>query len=185
MTASAQRPAAHPLPAAVNDLRAAACRLARRWAVPTLLLMSGTCASAQPAGAASAPAPAGYDAALAGSVGADDYGMRRYVLVILKTGPTPMAAGVQRDAMFQGHFANMKRLAGEGKLALAGPLDGVDGWRGLFVMAVPDIESAKQLVATDPVIINGEMVAEYHRYYGSAALMLVNAQHDKVAKQQF
>jgi uncharacterized protein YciI len=87
--------------------------------------------------------------------------------------------------MFRGHFANMQRLSDEGKLALAGPLDGVDGWRGLFVMAVPDIEEAKQLVATDPVIIKGEMVAEYHRYYGSAALMTVAETHKRVQKKSF
>jgi len=31
-----------------------------------------------------------------------------------------------------------------GTLALAGPLDGVDGWRGLFVLAVADIEEARR-----------------------------------------
>jgi uncharacterized protein YciI len=127
--------------------------------------------------------PAGYDAKLAESLGADDYGMRGYVLVILKAGPTPVPKGAARDEMFKGHFANMGRLAEAGKLALAGPLDGVDGWRGLFVLAVDDIEEAKQLVATDPVIQHGEMVAEYHKYHGSAALMQVNALHAKVAKK--
>ena len=73
----------------------------------------------------------------------------------------------------------------EGKLALAGPYDGVDGWRGMFVFAVADIEEAKKLVATDPVISSGEMVAEFHKYYGSAALMLVNDAHAKVAKKSF
>lgn len=126
-----------------------------------------------------------YDAELARSVGADDYGMRKYVLVVLKTGPNKMPPGAERDAMFKGHFANMTRLSNEGKLALAGPFDGVDGWRGLFILAVADIESARQLVATDPVIIQGEMVAEYHGYYGSAALMLVPGAHDKVAKKRF
>jgi hypothetical protein len=29
------------------------------------------------------------------------------------------------------------------------------------------------------------MVAEYHNYYGSAALMLVNEAHGKVAKKSF
>ena len=77
------------------------------------------------------PKPA-FDAELAATVGADDYGMRRYVLVILKTGPTPVPAGKERDEMFKGHFSNINRLAAEGKLALAGPLDGVDGWRGLL-----------------------------------------------------
>ncbi len=126
-----------------------------------------------------------YDAKLAASLGADDYGMRQYVLVILKTGPKKMAAGPQRDEMFKGHMANIKRLASEGKLALAGPLDGKDGWRGLFIIAVSKIEDAKKLVETDPVIKEGEMVAEYHTYYGSAALMQVNDTHRKVQKKSF
>ena len=126
-----------------------------------------------------------FDPELAKTVGADDYGMRKYVLVILKTGPNKLPAGQERDDMFKGHFANMNRLAKEGKLALAGPFDGVDGWRGLFVLAVADIEEARKYVATDPVIIKGEMIAEYHKYYGSAALMLVNDAHDKVAKKGF
>ncbi|TSA10295.1 MAG: hypothetical protein D4R74_15030 [Betaproteobacteria bacterium] len=126
-----------------------------------------------------------FDPELARTVGADDYGMRKYVLVILKTGPNKLPAGPERDDMFKGHFANINRLAKEGKLALAGPFDGADGWRGLFVLAVADIEEARKLVATDPVIIKGEMIAEYHRYYGSAALMLVNDAHDRVAKKGF
>lgn len=126
-----------------------------------------------------------YDQELAQQLGADDYGMRRYVLVILKTGPTPVPAGPERDEIFRGHFANMKRLAEEGKLVLAGPLDGVDGWRGLFVFAVADIEAAKALAETDPVVASGEMVAEYHTYYGSASLMQINELHGKLAKKSF
>ena len=139
-------------------------------------------AHAQTAAEADKPA---FDAELARSVGADEYGMKSYVLVVLKTGPNKVPAGAERDEMFKGHFANMKRLGAEGKLALAGPFDGVDGWRGLFVFAVSDIEEAKQLVATDPVISKGEMIAEYHKYYGSAALMLVNGAHAKIAKKGF
>ena len=130
-------------------------------------------------------AKAPYDAELAKSLGADEHGMRSYVLVILKTGPTPVPAGPERDEMFKGHFANMNRLSDEGILAVAGPLDGVDGWRGLFILAVPDIEAAKKHVATDPVIIKGEMVAEYHKHFGSAALMMVGETHKKIAKEHF
>jgi len=126
-----------------------------------------------------------YDETLARSVGADDYGMRNYVLVILKTGPTKVPAGAERDEMFRGHQANIKRLADAGKLALAGPFGGEETWRGLFVLAVPEIEDAKSLVATDPVIAKGEMIAEYHKFYGSAALMLVPGGHAKVAKKSF
>jgi len=123
-----------------------------------------------------------YDAALAKSVGADERGMRKYVLVVLKSGPTKVPAGEKRTEMFKGHMANIKRLASEGLLVLAGPLDGVDGWRGLFVFATPDIATAKTHVETDPVIVSGEMVAEYHEFYGSAALMMVNELQRKLSK---
>ena len=139
-----------------------------------------------PVGAA-APAPAApavqYDAALAQSLGADERGMRQFVLVILKTGPNKMEKGEARTKMFEGHFANMGKLAAEKKLVLAGPLDGKEGRRGIFVFNTPDIEAAKTWVATDPVIINGEMEAEYHKFYGSAALMMVNEVHGKIEKK--
>jgi uncharacterized protein YciI len=133
--------------------------------------------------AASAQTAPAYDAELAKSLGADERGMRQYVLVILKTGPSKMADGDARKAMFKGHFANMGKLAAEKKLVLAGPLDGKEGRRGIFVFNTPDIETAQTWVATDPVIINGEMVAEYHKFYGSAALMMVNEVHGKIEKK--
>ena len=52
------------------------------------------------------------------------------------------------------------------------------------MFAVPTIEEAKQLVATDPVVAQGEMVPEFHKYYGSAALMLMNDLHEKVSKKK-
>ncbi|MDB6162819.1 MAG: YcII domain protein [Xanthomonadaceae bacterium] len=126
------------------------------------------------------PAPS-YDAALAQRLGADQRGMRTYVLVILKTGPTPVSDGEERKAMFAGHFANIERLAAAGKLVLAGPFDkDPAGWRGLFVLAVADLDEARRLTATDPVIVHGEMVAEYHRWYGSAATMMIPQLHARL-----
>jgi len=124
-----------------------------------------------------------YDADAAKRLGADQRGMRNYVLVVLKTGPNKIPAGKERDEMFVGHFANMKRLAADGKLALAGPFDGTEGWRGLFIFAVKDIEEAKQLTATDPVIIKGEMIAEYHKWYGTAAVMEVGKIHESLSEK--
>ena len=68
--------------------------------------------------AASETPNAAYEPELARSLGADESGMKRYVLVILKSGPTQVPAGPERDEMFKGHFANMNRLAAAGKLAL-------------------------------------------------------------------
>lgn len=155
-------------------LATAACALALAVASPGSLAKDAAAKPVEPA----------FDAALAKKTGADENGMRRYVLVILKTGPTRMPDGEARTAMFTGHMANIQRLSKEGKLALAGPFLGdASGWRGLYVFAVEDIEAAKLLVATDPVIANGEMVAEYHHWYGSAATMLVGELHATLAKK--
>ncbi len=123
-----------------------------------------------------------YDAELAKSLGGNDNGMRKYVFVVLRTGPNKVPAGQERTDMFAGHMANIQRLANERKLAYAGPLDGVDGARGIFIFAVESIDEAKALVATDPVIIKGEMVAEYHTHFGSAGLMMVNQVHSQISK---
>jgi uncharacterized protein YciI len=146
-----------------------------------VMCLSMQAANAQTAPAATAPA---YDAELAKSLGGNDNGLRSYVLVILKTGPNKVTDADERKKMFQGHFANMERLAAEKKLAFAGPLDGVEGRRGIFILATPDIEVAKTYVATDPVIVNGEMVAEYHKLFGSAALMMVNDVHNKIIRKK-
>jgi uncharacterized protein YciI len=152
--------------------------------LPTLIAFLA-CAFASAATAAdvadAAAAPDGYDAALAQRLGADARGMRPYVLVILKTGPKRMPDGEARKKMFAGHFANIQRLADEGKLAVAGPFeDDAGGWRGLFLFAVADIEEAKRLTAGDPVIASGEMTAEYHAWYGSAAVMIVPETHKRI-----
>ncbi|KQV53385.1 hypothetical protein ASC95_11645 [Pelomonas sp. Root1217] len=126
-------------------------------------------------------APA-YDAGKAQAWGANEQGLRSYTFVLLKTGPKPMPAGPARDEMFKGHFANMTRLAKEGLLVYAGPFDGVDGWRGLFIFATSDMEVARKAVETDPVIASGEMVAELHKHFGSAALLAVNEWHPKLIK---
>jgi len=132
-------------------------------------------------------APAKFDAELAKKVGADEHGMRPYVLAILKTGPNDAkVTGDARKKIFEGHFANMNRLAAEGKLAVAGPFnDPAKKYRGLFILAVPTVEEAKALAETDPTVKSGVLIVEYVPWYGSAALMLNNEFHEKVAKESF
>jgi uncharacterized protein YciI len=126
-------------------------------------------------------APAVADPELAKQLGADERGMRKYVLVILKTGPNRVPEGPARDEMFKGHFVNIERLAEARKLVAAGPFGDKTDWRGMFIFAVDTQEEAAALVATDPVIKKGEMVAEYHTLYSSAALMALNDIHAKIA----
>ena len=145
------------------------------------LMLSISLGLAHAAQAQEAANPGPTDVTLARQFGADERGMRSYGRVSRMTGPHRVPEGPAREEMFKGHFANIKRLASDGKLAIAGPFGDKNDWRGMFIFAVESPEAAKALVATDPVIKSGEMVAEYHRLYASAALMGVNALHEKIA----
>jgi len=127
----------------------------------------------------------GYDASLAQELGADDYGMRSYVMVILKTGPNDktLTDEAERAEIFKGHFSNMKTLAEDKKLILAGPFGDPEGIRrGLYIFNVKTAEEAQELVMTDPAVKAGIFTPEFTPYYGSAALMQVNSIHKRIAK---
>ena len=92
-----------------------------------------------------------YDAELAKSLGADDYGMKPYVLVLLKTGENMTASKEETNQAFAGHMENIQRLVKEKKLIVAGPLGKNDQtYRGIFILDVPTIEEAKTLVQNRP-----------------------------------
>lgn len=127
-----------------------------------------------------------YDSTLAKKVGADDYGMKQYVLVILTTGPATVTDKTTRDSLFAGHMNNMNQLADQQKLVVAGPLGKNDlAYRGIFILNTNKIEIAKAMVATDPAVKAGIFNAEYLEWYGSASLMLNNELHKKVQKTTF
>jgi hypothetical protein len=145
-------------------------------------------ALAQAAPSTERPVSSSFDAELAKRLGADKMGMKTYILVILKTGPVNVPEGKERDAIFKGHFANIRRLAdegNEGKHAVAGPYEDKNDWRGMLIFNVETIEDAQKLTATDPVIKSGLMVAEYHKLYCSAALMEVGNIHKKISRESF
>lgn len=141
-------------------------------------MLLAACANTTAPDAAAAPT---FDAALAQRLGADERGMAQFVLVILRTGPYTPASDEERSALFEGHFANMGRLADQGKLIVAGPIGQNERqYRGIFVFDVATIEEAQALVATDPTVARGVFVAELYPWYGSAALRETNAIHRRI-----
>ena len=125
-----------------------------------------------------------FDAKLAKKLGADERGMKMYVLCILKTGPRDAEIkGKERDDIFAGHFANIGNLAGQGKLAVAGPFEKNDKtYRGLYIFNVASIEEAEKLVVLDPAVKAGVFVPDLTLWYGSAAMMTINETHKKIQK---
>ncbi|MBM3437088.1 MAG: hypothetical protein FJY07_12835 [Bacteroidetes bacterium] len=123
-----------------------------------------------------------YDSLLAQQLNADEYGMRKYVMAFLKTGTNRNQDSATVAKLQREHLDNIIRLADGGKLILAGPfLDGGD-LKGIFVFAVATVEEAQALTETDPAVKAGRLAMELHPWYGSAALMQVNALHKKIQK---
>ncbi|OKL39513.1 YciI family protein [Pontibacter flavimaris] len=126
-----------------------------------------------------------YDKALADSLGADAYGMKPYVLAILKTGPNTTTDKEKLNDYFRGHMENIGRLAKEGKLVVAGPLGKNDkNYRGIFILDVKTVEEAQKLVETDPAIKAKVFEVELYLWYGSAALPVYLEAHSRIEQQK-
>ncbi|TNF44929.1 MAG: hypothetical protein EP310_02560, partial [Bacteroidetes bacterium] len=124
-----------------------------------------------------------YNEALAKKLGADDYGMKQYVLVILKTGENTTATSEETNTAFRGHMENINRLVEEKKLIVAGPLGKNDKtYRGIFILDVKTVEEAEKLVQTDPAVQSKLLAAELFPWYGSAALAEYLPVSDKIWK---
>ncbi|MBL1215464.1 MAG: hypothetical protein HND52_19005 [Ignavibacteriae bacterium] len=127
-----------------------------------------------------------YDSTFAAQLGADDYGMKKYVFVILKTGSNKSTDKDFRDSCFAGHMKNITRLVEEGKLIVAGPMQkNGRSYRGIFILDVPTLEEADILLETDPAIKAEFLEPELYMWYGSAALPEYLEASDKVWKIGF
>jgi uncharacterized protein YciI len=127
-----------------------------------------------------------YNEALAQKLGADEYGMRKYVMAfLLKGDKVNDFTAEQRSEIQAGHMANIGKMAEMGKLILAGPFMGNDELRGIYIFDVQTLEEAKALTETDPAIKAGVLKMNLKEWYGSAALLTLPEIYPKVTKKSF
>jgi len=126
-----------------------------------------------------------YDSTLAKKLKADDYGMHKYVMCFLKTGPNKSLSADSSKKIQTAHLQNIKDLASQGKLVVAGPFMDKTELEGIFILNVTTVEEAQVLVNTDPAVKAGVLIMELHPWYGSAALMEVPFIHAKIQKKSF
>jgi len=126
-----------------------------------------------------------YNPVLAKKLGADEYGMKKYVMAFLKSGPVKITDSTERAKLQVAHLNNITRLANEGKLLVAGPFLDSQELRGIFIFNIESIEEAKTLTETDPAIKAGTLIMELHPWYGSAALVETAEIHKSVQKKAF
>ena len=125
-----------------------------------------------------------FDSLAAEKYGADEYGMKKYVMAFLKKGPNRDLDSAKANELQMAHMKNIGRMADEGKLAVAGPFLGDGVMRGIYIFNVESIEEAEKLTNSDPAIQSGSLVMELKEWYGSAALMAVNDIHETISKQR-
>jgi len=124
-----------------------------------------------------------YDSLLAKRLGADEYGMKRYMMAFLKSGPVKIQDSTQRAELQRKHLKNILRLAENGTLIVAGPFMDDQEIRGIFIFNVESIEEARKIAETDPAVKAGTLILELHPWYGSAALMETLKIHKMIEKK--
>lgn len=136
-------------------------------------LLLGSCATGE-------SDPTGFDADLASRLGADAYGMRTYVMVLLEAGEARAEDRSMTQELMDGHLANIARLADEGKMVLAGPFGSPSPYRGLFLFATDNLDTAQTWMNSDPAVQAGMLRGSFHPWYGSAALMETAHIHKRI-----
>lgn len=102
----------------------------------------------------------------------DEYEMKQYYMVFLIAGlnrgqDSTTAANIQK-----GHLDNITRLFNEKKLVLAGPFMDKGVYRGIFILDVPSVDEATELLKTDPAIKSGRLDYEIHPWYGPGNIVI-------------
>ena len=113
-----------------------------------------------------------YDKNLALKLGADDFGMKSYFLIILKSGTNTSTDKELINKSFKGHFENINKMVETGKLVLAGPIGkNEDNFRGIFILQnIKTQQEVKALLANDLAIMNNFLDYSIYPWYGSASL---------------
>lgn len=125
-----------------------------------------------------------YDSLKAQQYGADDYGMKKYVMAFLKRGPNRDQDSITATKLQAAHMENIGKMAEAGKLILAGPFLGDGDLRGIYIFDVDNIKEAEELTNSDPAIQAGRLEMELIEWYGSAGLMELNTLHAQLAKEE-
>ena len=127
-----------------------------------------------------------YDEDLAQKLDADDYGMRSYVLVLLKTGSNTSSDEAAKNKAFQGHMENMSVMVEKDQLVVAGPLETNENqYRDIFILKASTIDEAHEILKSDPAIKEKYLEPEMYKWHGSAALPEYLPASDKIWKVGF
>jgi uncharacterized protein YciI len=151
--------------------------------VLVLLFLLGSFLGSFPQQKKTSPPVIKYNAEKAKKLGADELGMRNYVIAFMRAGPVKLTSTHDLTVLRKAHLLNMQRLYDEGKLLLAGPFTDGKSMRGFYIFDVPSIEEARILTVSDPAVQAGTLIMELHTWYGTAALKEIPDLHKAIQKR--
>ena len=125
-----------------------------------------------------------FDAKLAAELGADDYGMKQYVMAFLKKGPKQDQSPEEVQRLQRAHMEHIGKLAEQRTLIVSGPFMDDTELRGVYIFDVETVAEAESLTKNDPSIQAGRLAFEFHPWYGSAALIQSAEIHKTISKKE-
>jgi len=117
----------------------------------------------------------------------DERGMRIYFMGFLSRGPAWTAEVTDATrALQEAHLANIRRLAADGRLLIAGPFayeesDTDQSLRGIFIFDTETRAEAEELARTDPAVQAGRLAIRIVPWYGPYGLTYADREAAKPA----
>ena len=91
---------------------------------------------------------------------------RQYTIAVLTSGSAAMPPAAELAGLQAAHLRHLFTLKRKGEVLLAGPLAGHPHIRGIVIFATGDVETARRLVAGDPLVSRGLMNADVQPFFG-------------------
>ncbi len=91
--------------------------------------------------------------------------IKQYWMVFLKKGIVTEQNEAADSIVQAKHMANIRQLADEGKMVVAGPFGGNDELRGIFIMDCKDSLEVASLLRADAAIATGRLTFEIRPWW--------------------